>query len=76
MLNEKSLEEELTEIADETHFNEEELKLLRMRYGLCGIQRANFKEMLKLLNTKPKLLKQSIESLDRKVFNYLKKNLI
>lgn len=74
MLTDKELEEKLSEIADESHFTEEELKLLRMRYGIQGVSRAGFKEMLKLSGQKPKVLKLSIESLERKVFNYLKRH--
>lgn len=51
---------------------EDRQKLIRLRYGLEGKAPATMKEMVKLLNIKPKQLVKEVEEVDRLVFNYLK----
>ncbi len=52
--------------------SEDKQKMIRLRYGLDGKGSVTFKEMIKILNIKPKQLKKEIEEVDRLVFNYLK----
>jgi glutamate racemase len=63
----------LIEIISSSRLTEREEKLLRLRYGLDNVNRATFKELLKLMKVrKPDDLKREINSLDRKLFNYIK----
>lgn len=52
--------------------SEDKQKMIRLRYGLDGKGAVSLKEMVKILNIKPKQLKKEIEEVDRLVFNYLK----
>lgn len=60
------------QMVESLKLSEEKQKMIRLRYGLDGKGTVTLKEMVKVLNIKPKQLKKEIEEVDRLVFNYLK----
>lgn len=71
LANEK-LHLEMGHMVEALKLTEDKQKLIRLRYGLDGKAPATLKEMVKVLNVKPKQLKKDVEEVDRLVFNYLK----
>lgn len=71
LANEK-LHLEMGQMVEALKLTEEKQKLIRLRYGLDGKAPATLKEMVRVLNIKPKQLKKDVEEVDRLVFNYLK----
>lgn len=71
LANEK-LHLEMGHMVEALKLTEDKQKLIRLRYGLDGKSPATLKEMVKVLNVKPKQLKKDVEEVDRLVFNYLK----
>ncbi len=71
LANEK-LHLEMGHMVEALKLTEDKQKLIRLRYGLDGKAPATLKEMVKVLNVRPKQLKKDVEEVDRLVFNYLK----
>lgn len=71
LANEK-LHLEMGHMVEALKLTEDKQKLIRLRYGLDGKAPATLKEMVRVLNVKPKQLKKDVEEVDRLVFNYLK----
>lgn len=68
----EKLQQVMAQMVEALKLSEDKQKLIRLRYGLDGKGAVTMKEMVKLLNIKPKQLKKDIEECDRLVFNYLK----
>lgn len=68
----EKLQQVMAQMVEALKLTEDKQKLIRLRYGLDGKGAVTMKEMVKILNIKPKQLKKDIEECDRLVFNYLK----
>ena len=68
----EKLQQVMAQMVEALKLPEDKQKLIRLRYGLDGKGAVTMKEMVKILNIKPKQLKKEIEECDRLVFNFLK----
>lgn len=66
------IERHLGEMVQSQFLNEQEERILRLRYGVGNVNRASFKEMMRMMNIGAVKLKKDIQAVDRKVFNYIK----
>lgn len=70
-----ALSDRLEELLETNVFDEREVSLIRMRYGIGRSTPLLPSEISKVMKLKAKVLEELIEQVDRKIFNCLKNQL-